>query len=107
MHVFAPRRCYQQPGGPQQAWQALLAIFERTILNTHRSKFSQFLVFYMCLEQPDLCARHFVDFLLSRLKVCVVQRLCVVEMLHQRSCSFLCRSRCGTRGVTSVVMFDR
>jgi RNA polymerase I-specific transcription initiation factor RRN3 len=56
-------------GGAAAAWAALLAAFERTILHTHRSKFSQFLVFYMCTKYPDPCARLFVEFLLLRLHV--------------------------------------
>lgn len=58
-----------QAGGPLQVWEALLAIFERTILNTHRSKFSQFLVFYVAYKHHSPCAQLFVDFLLARLQV--------------------------------------
>ncbi|KAL6758121.1 RNA polymerase I-specific transcription initiation factor RRN3-domain-containing protein, partial [Haematococcus lacustris] len=59
-------RC-DQAGGLQAVWEVLLAIFERSILNTHRSKFSQYLVFFMCYRHPEPCARTFIDFHLSRL----------------------------------------
>ncbi|KAJ9509497.1 hypothetical protein QJQ45_001961 [Haematococcus lacustris] len=59
-------RC-DQAGGLQAVWEVLLTIFERSILNTHRSKFSQYLVFFMCYRHPEPCARTFIDFHLSRL----------------------------------------
>lgn len=46
----------------------MLSIFERAILNTHRSKFTQYLVFFVCSKQPQPCAAAFVDLLLSRLQ---------------------------------------
>lgn len=52
-----------------QVWSTMLAGFERSVLNTHRSKFSQFLLFYMCHKHPEPCTRFFVEFLIKRLQV--------------------------------------
>ena len=37
-------------GQLQRAWGVLLTAFERTLLHTYRSKFTQFLVYYMCQQ---------------------------------------------------------
>lgn len=37
-------------GQLQRAWAVLLAAFERTLLHTYRSKFTQFLVYYLCQQ---------------------------------------------------------
>jgi RNA polymerase I-specific transcription initiation factor RRN3 len=53
----------------KELWPCLLAIFERCIVSTHRSKFTQFLVFYMCSRQPPaLCAASFIELLIARLR---------------------------------------
>lgn len=49
-------------------WDTLLGAFERTILNTHRSKFTQFLLFYACLRSPAHCPASLVGLLLDRLR---------------------------------------
>lgn len=54
--------------GTKQLWSALLAIFERSILQTHRSKFTQFLLFYVCVREPEHCSRSLVRLLLSRVQ---------------------------------------
>ena len=41
-------RC--QAGQLQRAWAVMLSAFERTLLHTYRSKFTQFLVYYMCQQ---------------------------------------------------------
>ena len=47
-------RC--QSGQLQRTWAVMLAAFERTLLHTYRSKFTQFLVYYMCQQ---VCNSHF------------------------------------------------
>jgi len=37
-------------GQQQRAWAVMLSAFERTLLHTYRSKFIQFLVYYMCQQ---------------------------------------------------------
>eukprot|EP00798_Chlamydomonas_sp_ICE-L_P000589 gene589-2011_t len=51
-----------------QLWDVLLGIFERSILNTHRSKFTQFLIFFVCMQHPKSYSRAFIDFLITRLQ---------------------------------------
>ena len=41
-------RC--QAGQLQRTWAVMLSAFERTLLHTYRSKFTQFLVYYMCQQ---------------------------------------------------------
>ena len=48
-------------------WETLLASFDRTVLHTHRSKFTQFLMFYLLRHAPDSCLQSFLHFLLSKL----------------------------------------
>ncbi|KAG2498036.1 hypothetical protein HYH03_003797 [Edaphochlamys debaryana] len=55
-------------GEGRALWDTLLSAFERTILNTHRSKFTQFLVFYTCMTNPATCSPSLVRLLLSRLR---------------------------------------
>eukprot|EP00887_Chlorella_sp_A99_P008082 scaffold12.g8082.t1 len=50
-----------------QAWATLLAAFERSVLHTHRSKFAQFLLFFLCRAAPVECSRGFLDLLFARL----------------------------------------
>lgn len=38
-------------------WQTALSFFERTLLHAHRSKFTQFLIFYLAAQDPERCAR--------------------------------------------------
>ena len=54
---------------PGQVWDTLMACFERSILNTHRSKFVQFLLFYVAYKGPETASRAFVDLLLDRMQV--------------------------------------
>ncbi|PRW34096.1 RNA polymerase I-specific transcription initiation factor RRN3-like [Chlorella sorokiniana] len=49
------------------AWDTLLGAFERSVLLTHRSKFTQFLLFYACRQQPEQRCRTFLHLLLARL----------------------------------------
>ncbi|GLI69244.1 hypothetical protein VaNZ11_013820 [Volvox africanus] len=55
-------------GELRQLWETLLSSFERTILNTHRSKFTQFLLFYVCFQSPMYCSQSLVRLLLTRLR---------------------------------------
>jgi len=48
-------------------WDTTLGAFERTILHTHRSKFVQFLVFYLARYAPEQCCSSLVGFLLARI----------------------------------------
>ncbi len=38
----------------QRTWAVMLAAFDRTLLHTYRSKFTQFLVYYMCQQVSAL-----------------------------------------------------
>ena len=49
-----------------QLWSVLLGIFERSLLLTHRSKFTQFLLFYLCSRAPDPCCEQLLNLLLSK-----------------------------------------
>jgi len=49
------------------AWDTLGTAFERTVLHTHRSKFTQFLIFYLARHAPAPCCRSLLHLLLSRL----------------------------------------
>ncbi|DBB10726.1 hypothetical protein WJX82_002210 [Trebouxia sp. C0006] len=51
----------------QRTWAVMLAAFDRTLLHTYRSKFTQFLVYYMCQQSLLGCASAFVSFLLKRI----------------------------------------
>ncbi|GLC47104.1 hypothetical protein PLESTF_001444200 [Pleodorina starrii] len=55
-------------GHLRQAWETLLSAFERTILNTHRSKFTQFLLFYTCIHNPNQCSQSLIRLLQTRLR---------------------------------------
>ena len=47
-------RCEQ--GQLAGAWATLLHAFERSILDTHRSKFTQYLLWYLCKQAgPTTC----------------------------------------------------
>ena len=47
-------RCEQ--GQLPAAWTTLLHTFERSILDTHRSKFTQYLLWYLCKQvRPPSC----------------------------------------------------
>lgn len=48
-------------------WDTTLGAFERTILHTHRSKFVQFLVFYLARYAPEQCCASLVGLLLARI----------------------------------------
>jgi RNA polymerase I-specific transcription initiation factor RRN3 len=48
-------------------WDTTLGAFERTILHTHRSKFVQFLVFYLARYAPEQCCSSLVGLLLARI----------------------------------------
>lgn len=52
---------------PGTAWDTLLSSFERCVLLTHRSKFTQFLLFHACQRSPDHCCRAFLHLLIARL----------------------------------------
>lgn len=45
-------RC--EAGQLQRTWAVMLSAFERTLLHTYRSKFTQFLVYYMCQQVCSL-----------------------------------------------------
>ncbi|KAK9817200.1 hypothetical protein WJX72_010975 [[Myrmecia] bisecta] len=59
------RRC--QAGQLGQTWRSLLVAFERAMLPTHRSKFTQYLIFYLCQQAPEHCSQTFAQLLLERL----------------------------------------
>jgi RNA polymerase I-specific transcription initiation factor RRN3 len=46
-----------------QVYDTLMHSFQSTILNTHKSKFTQFLVFYLCSLAPKTCGANFASML--------------------------------------------
>jgi hypothetical protein len=56
-----------EDGQLEQTWQTLLSSFEHTVLHTHRSKFTQYLIFYAAKQAPEPCCRSFLSMLLSKL----------------------------------------
>ncbi|CAL8468014.1 g7552 [Coccomyxa elongata] len=59
------RRC--EAGQLQAAWNTSLHTFQRTILHTHRSKFTQYLLWYLCEKDPKHCSASLVQLLLGQL----------------------------------------
>lgn len=49
-------------------WQAMMSAFERSLLHTYRCKFTQFLVFYLCLKDPAGCSHSFITLLLGLMR---------------------------------------
>jgi hypothetical protein len=58
------RRC--EAGQLAAAWATTLHTFQRTILHTHRSKFTQYLLWYLCEKARPLCRFTFQSFYLLR-----------------------------------------
>ncbi|GAX81547.1 hypothetical protein CEUSTIGMA_g8975.t1 [Chlamydomonas eustigma] len=58
----------QDAGAGSDLWSCMLSIFERSILSTNRSKFTQYLVFYLCSCEPEPRCNHLVEMLLSGLR---------------------------------------
>ena len=54
-------------GEIQSVWKSLLDAFEGIILQTHRSKFTQFAVFYVASNSPSFCSRSLLSLLLNKL----------------------------------------
>eukprot|EP00775_Hariotina_reticulata_P003857 gene3857-4114_t len=50
------------------AWQTMLLSFERTLLHAHRCKFTQYLLFFLALKDPQRCCSSFSACLLSLLR---------------------------------------
>ena len=48
-------------------WDTVMSCFDTTILHTHRSKFVQFLVFYLARHAPEPCCTSFVSLLLHKI----------------------------------------
>lgn len=46
-----------------QVYNTLMHSFQSTILNTHKSKFTQFLIFYLCSLAPATCGANFASLL--------------------------------------------
>ncbi|KAI8468899.1 MAG: RNA polymerase I-specific transcription initiation factor RRN3-domain-containing protein [Monoraphidium minutum] len=55
-------------GQQTQLWHTLQAAFDRSLLHTHRSKFTQYLLFRAIAEDPATCAPAFASMLLARLR---------------------------------------
>lgn len=54
-------------GEIQNVWKSLLDAFEGIVLQTHRSKFTQFVVFYVASTSPVYCSKSLLHLLLSKL----------------------------------------
>ncbi|KAL4436668.1 hypothetical protein ABPG75_003807 [Micractinium tetrahymenae] len=65
--TFAHLARRAEAGQGAAAWDTLLAAFERCVLLTHRSKFTQFVLFHACRQSPEHCCRAFLHLLISRL----------------------------------------
>lgn len=49
-------------------WATILSVFESALLHTHRSKFTQYLLFHVASSDPAACAPSLLHLLTSRLK---------------------------------------
>lgn len=49
-------------------WQTMLNTFERTLLHAHRCKFTQYILFFLALKDPQRCCNSFVTCLMSHLR---------------------------------------
>ncbi|CAI8600411.1 unnamed protein product [Vicia faba] len=49
----------QSSGRLSEVFDTLLTSFKRTVLNTYKSKFTQFVMFYVCALHPELCGVKF------------------------------------------------
>lgn len=54
-------------GQLQATWETLVGAFEKTILHTHRSKFTQYVVFFAAQKAPESCCKSFISLLLTKL----------------------------------------
>ncbi|MEW5303167.1 MAG: hypothetical protein WDW36_005886 [Sanguina aurantia] len=57
-----------EAGELRQVWATLLSVFESALLHTHRSKFTQYLLFHVASSDPASCAPSLLRLLTSRLK---------------------------------------
>ena len=55
----------QSSGRLAEVYNVLLTSFEATVLNTYKSKFTQFVMFYACALDPEGCGVNFAKFLTS------------------------------------------
>eukprot|EP00879_Flechtneria_rotunda_P027592 GHRR01029563.1.p1 GENE.GHRR01029563.1~~GHRR01029563.1.p1 ORF type:complete len:775 (+),score=300.41 GHRR01029563.1:409-2733(+) len=49
-------------------WQTMLMAFERTLLHAYRCKFTQYLIFFLALKDPERCCSSFTACLLSHIR---------------------------------------
>ncbi|KAF6160788.1 hypothetical protein GIB67_035989 [Kingdonia uniflora] len=54
------KSCYEH-GRMIKVFQTLLPSFEKTVLNVHKSKFTQFVIFYACALDPEYCGVIFAE----------------------------------------------
>uniref|UniRef100_A0A0C9S8N3 TSA: Wollemia nobilis Ref_Wollemi_Transcript_4138_2773 transcribed RNA sequence n=1 Tax=Wollemia nobilis TaxID=56998 RepID=A0A0C9S8N3_9CONI len=52
-----------EEGRLPQVYDTLMHSFQSTIMNTHKSKFTQFLIFYLCSLAPATCGANFASML--------------------------------------------
>jgi len=54
-------------GELQHVWKSLLEAFEGIVLQTHRSKFTQFVIFYVASHSPVHCSKSMLQLLMTKL----------------------------------------
>ena len=75
-----------------QLFDSLLQIFEMNVLTTHRCKYVQFLLFYLCTKDPHHLPERFVD-RLTQLALDTKQPFVLRQSALAYLASFLVRSR--------------
>lgn len=66
MFSYIDRWTAKGPEEQELLWKILLDIFEMKLINTHKSKYVQFLLFYVCKVNP-IFPQQFIDFVFARM----------------------------------------
>lgn len=66
LFVYIGKYCALSEAHAESLFRLLLRIFEESILNTHQSKYTQFLIFYICSLRPQF-AKQFIGYLMNKI----------------------------------------
>ncbi|KAL2925916.1 PHD finger protein MALE STERILITY 1 [Bienertia sinuspersici] len=64
--TFEHLKYCKENGRLVEAFETLLESFRKTVLNAYKSKFAQFVIFYACSLEPEICGTRFAEFLADR-----------------------------------------
>ena len=73
--VFAHLARRVAAGQLPATWSTTLQAFERFVLHAHRSKFAQFVIFYLARHAPELCCRSLLESLMMHVNNTMVPSL--------------------------------